>query len=101
METMDILVARYKLCMEELTDAQKYLRLAKECGEQEGRDMFLSLAGQELGHYDTCAEAGRRSWTATTGPRNREPSGGALMSTSGDWQLNSGRRLTGFAIQTK
>lgn len=30
METMDILVARYKLCMEELTDAQKYLRLAKE-----------------------------------------------------------------------
>ena len=85
METMDILVARYKLCMEELTDAQKYLRLAKECGEQEGRDMFLSLAGQELGHYDTLCRNGEKILDRNHGTEEQRTVWGALMSTSGDW----------------
>ncbi len=85
METMDILVARYKLCMEELTDAQKYLRLAKECGEQEGRDMFLSLAGQELGHYDTLCRSGEKILDRNHGTEEQRTVWSALMSTSGDW----------------
>lgn len=59
--------------------------LAKECGEQEGRDMFLSLAGQELGHYDTLCRSGEKILDRNHGTEEQRTVWGALMSTSGDW----------------
>lgn len=71
--------------MEELQDAQKYLRLARKNWNDEDRDMFLSLAGQELGHYDTLCRSGEKILDRNHGTEEQRTVWGALMSASGDW----------------
>ena len=92
MGMMQSLVERYKQCMEELQDAQKYLRLARKNWNDEDRDMFLSLADQEIGHYEVLRRSGenmlkRRSDSATSSEDHSafREAWDALMSTSSQW----------------
>lgn len=91
MGMMQSLVERYKQCMEELQDAQKYLRLARKNWNDEERDMFLSLADQEIGHYEVLRRSGenmlkRGSDSSTTDDLSAfREAWDALMSTSSQW----------------
>ena len=47
--------------------------------------IILSLAGQELGHYDTLCRSGEKILDRNHGTEEQRTVWGALMSTSGDW----------------
>lgn len=91
MGMMQSLVERYKQCMEELQDAQKYLRLARKNWNDEDRDMFLSLADQEIGHYEVLRRSGENMLkrggdsSATDDLSAFREAWDALMSTSSQW----------------
>lgn len=88
---MQSLVERYKQCMEELQDAQKYLRLARENWNDEDRDMFLSLADQEIGHYEVLRRSGENMLKSDGNSSTTDDISAfreawdALMSTSSQW----------------